>query len=222
MNFVGHIRVALDQSAESTEVGQGDDQLPLLIGAALPDVAAMGRFRLLHQADDPTVRSGIALHHRTDDAFHGHRWFRDHSQAVTSALAVLGLPRGAARACGHVGVELLLDGYLLDASSDLASITDRAMGAVIRPELGIGDMVDADRRADWQHHLHRTAGWPVPTDYRDPEAVAERLRRILDRRPRLRFDTEQTSRVAHVLADHQSALEHGVDGLLADLADAVG
>jgi hypothetical protein len=24
------------------------------------------------------------------------------------------------------------------------------------------------------------------------------------------------------LADHQSALEHGVDGLLADLADAVG
>ena len=228
MNFVGHIQVALDQLAagadrSSSLVGshRGDDHLQLLVGAALPDVAAMGRFRLFHPAEDPTVRSGIALHHRTDDAFHGHQWFRNHSHAVTAGLAALGLPRGAARACGHVGVELLLDGFLLDSSSELVSTTDRAMGSVTRPELGIGDMVEADRRADWQHHLRRTAGWPVPTDYRDPTAVAERLRRILDRRPRLRFDTAQTSQVADVLATQQPVLEKGIDGLLADLAVAV-
>ncbi len=220
MNFVGHIQVALDQ-LDAPSPADEDHRLQLLVGAALPDVAAMGRFRLLHKADAPTVRTGIALHHRTDDAFHGHRWFQDHSHSVTTALAAAGLPRGAGRACGHVGVELLLDGFLLDRSPVLATMTDKAMASVTRPELGIHNMVEADRQADWRHHLQRTAGWPVPTDYRDPGAVAERLRRILDRRPRLRFYAHQTSQVANVLADHQPALEEGVDGLLADLALAV-
>lgn len=229
MNFVGHIQVALDHLGEMPGTKRGNDDpgtdgrhLPLLVGAALPDVAAMGRFRLLNSADDVTVRSGITLHHRTDDAFHGHDWFREHSNAVTTQLATLGLPRGAARACGHVGVELLLDGFLLETSADLRAAADRAMASVTRPEFGIGNMVEPDRRDDWQRHLRRTAGWPVPADYRDPEAVAERLRRILDRRPRLRFDQNQTAEVAHVLADRQPLLERNVDRLLADLAAAVG
>ncbi|MEM7325578.1 MAG: hypothetical protein AAF531_21005 [Actinomycetota bacterium] len=216
MNFVGHVRVAIDQGGDR-------DRLGFLIGAALPDIAAMGRFRLTNRPTDPDVQAGVALHHRTDDAFHGHPWFRDHSAAVTGNLLDAGLPRGAARACGHVGVELLLDGYLLASGTDnLGGTTGEAMAAVNRPEFGLADLVDAEHRPDWGRHLRRTAGWPLPDDYREPAAVAHRLQRILDRRPRLRFDAEQADRVAQILADRRPLLEQGADELLAELAVAVG
>jgi len=211
MNFIGHIKVALDQAAG------GPVQTEVLVGAALPDVAAIGRHRLVNRAANAGVNAGIALHHRTDDAFHRHPWFRANSQAVTGELAAAGLPRGAARACGHVGVELLLDGFLLDTDGQLADVADEAMRSVTTPDFGIDHMVAAERRADWRHHLERTASWPVPTDYREPAAVAERLRRILDRRPRLRFDQELTDRVAAILTRHQDALEREAEQLLAEL-----
>lgn len=227
MNFIGHIKVAIDQLDDGDNDGAGraaghvTGRSEILIGAVLPDVAAMGRFRLMNPAGDPAVRSGVVLHHRTDDAFHGHQWFREHSQAVTVALSALGLARGAARACGHVGVELLLDGFLLDTEDGLVAETDNTMSSVIDQTLNLDQMVESDRRVDWQDHLNRTATWPVPTDYRDPNAVAERLRRILARRPRLSFDRAETSRVADVLAERQHELEQGVETLLADLRQSV-
>jgi len=216
VNFVGHIKVALDQAPD------GAIPTGVLVGAALPDVAAMGRHRLVDRAADTDVNAGIALHHQTDDAFHRHPWFRANSQAVTGSLEAIGLPRGAARACGHVGVELLLDGLLLDTDDRLAEATRQAMGAVTTPAYKIEDMVTAERRDDWRRHLRRTADWPLPRDYREPVAVAERLRRILDRRPRLRFDADQTERVAAILADRQAVLEQDAEALLADLRQQVG
>ncbi|MEM7275658.1 MAG: hypothetical protein AAF547_21460 [Actinomycetota bacterium] len=223
MNFVGHIKVALDQLDDGDRAARDGaaDPTGLLIGSALPDIAAIGRFRLTEPAAEASVRAGVALHHRTDDAFHSHRWFRHHSGAVATALSEAGLGRGATRAVGHVGVELLLDGYLLATDPELEPRAAAALGSVAEPGRGLVGVVDDDRRAEWADHLDRTARWGLPPDYRDPLAVAARLRRILSARPRLRFASAEVETVATVLADAQPGLEAGADDLVADLAELV-
>ena len=189
----------------------------LLLGAALPDLATMGRFRLLARPDDPDLAEGIELHHRTDDAFHRHPLFRSTSAAATAQLTEAGLSRGAARACGHVGVELLLDGHLLGGRSALRPSVEAAMGAASDRAVDLEDLVAPDERRRWRHHLARLAEWPVPADYHRPEAVARRLQRILDHRPRLRFPVAQVAIVAAGLDDQRDAVTAGAAALLADL-----
>ncbi|MGH1491533.1 MAG: hypothetical protein ACRBK7_19390 [Acidimicrobiales bacterium] len=194
----------------------GDD-VGYLIGSALPDIATMGRFRLTERPDSDSVGAGIDLHHRTDDAFHGHRWFRRNSQAVTKTLEQAGLPRGAAMACGHVGIELLLDGQLLDQNPDLRPSVQAAMVDVGRAEHGLTEVVASERQQDWAVHLERIADWTLPDDYRQPDSVAERLRRILARRRRLAFPIEQVGLVADTLRQRQPILEAGSKELIEDL-----
>ncbi len=218
MNFVGHIHVARVSAADGRE--QPDD-VGYLIGSALPDLATMGRFRLTERPGSQSVGAGVDLHHRTDDAFHGHRWFRRHSQAVTGQLEQAGLPRGAAMACGHVGVELLLDGQLLDQHPDLRTTVQGAIGDVDRDSHGLSEVVAADRLEDWADHLARISTWTLPDDYRRPESVAERLRRILARRRRLAFPIQQVELVADVLGRRQPMLESGSQELIDDLRDTL-
>lgn len=222
MNFVGHIHLARIK-LENGSPASGDDTPPhaenvgFLIGSALPDIAAMGRFRLTGHTADHSVAAGIDLHHRTDEVFHRHDWFRRNSKAVAERLELAGLSRGAARACGHVGVELLLDGRLLDDQVDLRSSVQFAMSQISQPTLRLTAAVQGDRQADWDAHLGSVAGWPLPKDYRRPEAVAARLHRILSRRPRLRFSDEQIGVVAGTLAERQPLIETEVSHLIADL-----
>lgn len=236
MNFVGHIHVARvsassdvgsssgsnsDSKSDSKSDSDRANDSGYLIGSALPDVASMGRFRLTEPPASQSVEAGIALHHRTDDAFHGHQWFRRHSQAVTRQLEHAGLVRGAAMACGHVGVELLLDGHLLDENPELRNSVQAAMTSIVKAEHGLADVVVADRRQDWQVHLDRFANWTLPDDYNSPDAVAERLRRILARRRRLAFPYEQVGLVAEVLRRRQPILESGSQQLIDDLRAAM-
>lgn len=215
MNFVGHIQLArLHLSGASSPP---DDLGGFLLGAALPDFAAMGRFRLTDRPQDHSVQAGVGLHHRTDEAFHAHPWFRRHSKAVSAELEQAGIGRGAARACGHVGVELLLDGLLLDDVAELRSAVETTTARTTDRELGLHAVVDPARRDDWQEHLQSVATWPLPRDYRSPAAVSERLRRILARRPRLAFDAEHVTLVADTLATHQPELEKGVEALVSEL-----
>lgn len=212
MNFVGHIHLArlhLDHTGTAPD--------GFLIGAALPDFAAMGRFRLTDRPTDDSVRAGVELHHRTDDAFHSHRWFRTNSQMVSKRLEQEGLPRGAAKACGHVGVELLLDGQLLDENDGLREAVERATAGVDQPSLGLTSLVNESKQQDWSRHLESISGWPLPDDYRSATAVAERLRRILSRRPRLAFTPEHIELVGNTLGDCQPDLESSSASLIEDL-----
>lgn len=212
VNFVGHIEVA-------TIVGGARSVSPgFLLGAALPDLAAMGRFRLLSRPADTDLAAGIDLHHRTDDAFHRHPLFRTTSSAASAALAEAGLSRGASRACGHVGVELLLDGHLLDRGTALLTSVEAAMATAGSRADELADLVEPDRREAWRRHLDRVAAWPVPDDYHRPEAVARRLQRILSRRPRLRFSSDDVGTVATGLAGQALAVTRGAADLLDDLA----
>lgn len=222
MNFVGHIHLARiniegDSASSDDDTAPDDKNVGFLIGSALPDIAAMGRFRLIGHTADRSIAAGIDLHHRTDEAFHRHDWFRRNSRAVAQRLELVGLSRGAARACGHVGVELLLDGRLLDDQADLRGSVQFAMSQISQPTLKLTAAVQRDRQSDWDAHLDSVAGWPLPDDYRRPEAVASRLYRILSRRPRLRISDEQVGAVADTLAERQPLIETGVSQLIDDL-----
>lgn len=177
----------------------------------------MGKFRLTGRALDESIRAGVDLHHRTDDVFHSHLWFRTNSQQISDELERAGLPRGAAKACGHVGVELLLDGQLLEEHPGLRDATVATLSGVDEPGLGLTPLVDPDRRPDWTRHLESISTWNLPGDYRRPDAVAERLRRILARRPRLAFTAEHLELVSQTLGEHQATMEAGSADLIDDL-----
>jgi hypothetical protein len=169
-----------------------------MLGAALPDLAAFGGFRLLlGGSPDPAVTAGIAFHHRTDDAFHRHPWFRDRSDAMAAALERAGLGRGAAMACGHVGIELLLDGALHPNDEDrvrfrrvLAGAADDGARSLLAP------LVDERFREAWLDHLELLASPRDLPPYDDPVAVAQRLHSICQHRPRLAFDRRGVDDVA--------------------------
>ena len=60
MNFFGHAVVA----------GWFEGDPRYVLGSMLPDFASMSGTRL-NPVEQPEVAAGVALHHRTDDAFHG-------------------------------------------------------------------------------------------------------------------------------------------------------
>lgn len=227
MNFVGHIHIGhryLD--------GHGLDGRPAggvlldryLLGTALPDFATIGRFQLTGEPADSSLAAGVDMHHATDNAFHACDWFVTNSQAVRADLERRGVNRGAARAVGHVGVELLLDGHLLASADGLRDRAQRVLELADDEQLELTRLVAEDRRHEWNHHLGRISSWPLPDDYHEPTAVAERLHRILRPRRRLAFDPHDIVVVADTLANHAPDLIAGiaamVDSLAEDLADS--
>lgn len=213
MNAGGHIAVAAG-------LGDGANDSGYLLGAALPDLSTMGGFRLLGATRDPSITTGIRLHHQTDDAFHRHPWFTDRNRSLNTVLLEAGVGRGAARACAHVGIELLLDGELLDDPT-IAAATDRAFAA-IGPSLdALAPLVLPSELDGWRRHLARLAEHQLPADYADPRAVAHRLFRILARRRRLALDEALVETVASALAAAQPSIAASASSLLAGLKAAL-
>lgn len=192
MNVGSHILVAARIS----------DDVDQWLGAALPDFAAMGRFHLCvppaawPDARDQPIRAGIALHHRTDEAFHRHPWFTERVQIIRHRLEAQGIARGPSRAIAHVGPEMLLDGALLGGHQPLI---DATFGALDHHRRSLADWTRSstvghptvDRAVDWTMHLERLVNYGLPSDYSDPVAVAHRLLRILAGRSRLGFQANQ-------------------------------
>lgn len=207
MNAGGHIAVA---------AGRDDADAGLLLGAALPDLGAIGGFRLLGSTTDPSVTDGIDLHHRTDDAFHRHPWFTGRNRRLTTRLDEAGLGRGPARACSHVGIELLLDGELL-RSPDLSVASAAAYNGIDDRLDVLEGLVRSADRVRWRAHLRRIAELHLPTDYDKPQAVAARLHRILQRRPRLALRAEHIDTVAQALTDEQPAIADTAPEFLTEL-----
>ncbi len=191
-----------------------DDDPAYWMGAALPDIAGMGGFRLLGSTDHGRVAAGIAFHHRTDEAFHHHVWFNDIQRPLREALLGAGLDRGPARAIAHVGPELLLDGRLIGPprGGENVEAIDAAFDTINGLHSDLASLVRSEHRERWGTHLDRAARWrPSGEDHR-VEAIARRLHRILARRPRLAFDAGHIDAVAVHLAP--------VDEHIADTADS--
>ena len=195
-----------------------------MLGAALPDLAAMGGFRLQGSAaatpETHDLAQGIFIHHRTDEAFHRSRWFAGRNRDLYQDLERAGMARGPARACSHVGVELLLDGVLLNHQPIKASTT-AAFGAIEGRRGVLGPLVRSSHADLWLAHLDRLAAHRLPSDYHEPDAVAQRLILILARRPRLAFTANWLPALTEALERQKPGIDATAMVLLDDLVDQV-
>jgi hypothetical protein len=190
VNFVAHIVVG-------ARCGDVDDAL-FLTGTALPDFASMARIRL--RATPGSLGRGIAFHHATDHEFHTRAWFVELVRELRRSLERASVPDGGARACAHVGVELLLDGALI-TDTGTARAVDTVYRLVASPtDERVADAVAEPERGAWEDHLRRVTTTLDPRGYEDPATVAGLLWRIAGRRPRLAFDRAHVPAVAAALA----------------------
>ena len=185
MNYFGHAAVA-----------SWSDAAPgVVLGAMLPDFATMCGGRL-EAADDEVVASGIALHHATDAVFH-------QLPAVVALMKELDArladrcARGPRRAAAHIGVELLLDGVLLDEPAYRAAyLGGLAHDAALRWRAG-------DEAGRFAGLLERLRARGIPEDLRLPAAVTARLHRILAHRPLLAPSPDDLRAIEGALVAHQ-------------------
>ncbi len=176
MNFFSHAVVAASRSEDPRWI----------LGSMLPDFVSMAGLRLESVTGDAPLERGVDFHHVCDDAFHGAPLFVEMMEQAREELELDGLDSGPAMAIGHVGVELLLDGHLVETGGVTtgyrAAIDEAATVDVLLRFQGL----DRDSgRARWRRMAHRLAGAPVPERYTEPAFVADRLVWILSSRPRL-------------------------------------
>lgn len=173
MNFFGHAWLAAKRRSDPAFV----------FGAMLPDLAAMLRLRVESVQDGP-VDEGRRFHLATDAVFHRLPAFERLNRASTRTLREAGLRSGPARAVGHVGVELLLDGWIAE---------HHGVPVPYRPALErgpslLGSVVFRGRPdpAALRDLCRRIADASLPPDaWCEPGRLAARLVRILALRPRL-------------------------------------
>jgi hypothetical protein len=205
VNILGHTHVAL---------AGGRDDSGYLLGAVLPDLAPMARVKVVRTALPRAVADGVDCHVRTDEAFHAHPTFAAGSRAIREELDARGVASGPARAVGHAGWELLLDGALVGTATE---------GAFRRAMAAGGDATAAMTAADasrWVAFVDRSRSAPTLA-FGDPRWVAERLFGMLARRPRLRLPEEQVPTVAEVLGGQAEAVRALAPDVLADTIRAV-
>ena len=173
MNFFGHAWLAARREMDPAFV----------FGAMLPDLAAMVRLRV-ERVDHDSLAAGRGFHLATDAAFHGLERFERLMLDGIRELRAAGVRSGPARAVGHVGVELLLDGWIAErhgVPEPYAPALDR--GPSWLPAVAFRGAADP---APLEDLCRRIAGATLPPgDWCAPERLAARLVRILARRPRL-------------------------------------
>jgi hypothetical protein len=206
VNFIGHIAVG--------RIVRGGSETAVLVGAALPDLASMARLHL--GAVDGPLGHGVGLHHAADAVFHQQDWFVDTSRGMRDDLTRAGLPRGAALACAHVGVELLLDGELVRDRGTAGAVA-RVFADIRRPAAGVIAAAPPEASARWRAHLIAVGERLDPRWYADPVFVAERLERITAQRPRLAF----APHLVPTLAEHLARAQPQIADSAADVLRSV-
>ncbi len=180
----------------------------------LPDFESMIRIPLI-EVRDPDIQRGIDLHHRTDEAFHRAPGFLAFCAHALDELTHAGVRRGTARAVGHVGSEMFLDGWL-------ASKQDHVDDYISALELEVDDRLQwqDDGRAFSKLRARLTI-WGAPRDYADPPFVSARLTDALRHRPTLVVLDDQLAQVAEFLPSLQQMVERDAPELLSELRGAL-
>jgi acyl carrier protein phosphodiesterase len=208
VNFIGHATIALWQRSEPAFV----------LGSMLPDFASMAGGRLQHDAElDASLAHGIALHHRTDDVFHAAGEFTRLTQEALDELTALSVPRGAARAVAHIGVEMLIDGELVRAGE-----VAEAYVAALHAGAGLRTPFRSEaEEGRWRALRQRLLAFGPPHDYRNVDAVLARLTHVLARRPRLSLDAHAAELVRTRLPALQARVIAALPSLLTELRGAL-
>jgi hypothetical protein len=197
VNYFGHAAVA-----SWSEAPPG-----VVLGAMLPDFATMcgGRFEAV---EDEAVERGVALHHATDGAFHRLPVVVALMRELDELLARGSCARGPRRAVAHIGVELLLDGVLVDEPAYRAAyLSGVGHDAVVRWRA-------PDEAARFAGVLARLRAHGVPDDLRRPDAIASRLHRILAPRPRLAPSPDDLRAIRSALVAHQARVAVAAETVL--------
>jgi acyl carrier protein phosphodiesterase len=173
VNFFAHALLAAEHNPEPAYV----------LGSMLPDFCTMAGVKG-EATGHELVDAGVAHHHLVDDVFHPAPGFVEWMGEARDELEEEGVGLGPAMAVGHVGVELVLDGWL--GERDRGRTPYRVALTCARER-----QLDLGSHSDRLHRLvHRLVDAPFPEGYVDSEFVAERLRRILAPRPRLALDDQ--------------------------------
>jgi hypothetical protein len=205
VNYFGHAAVA-------SWFGSDPE---IALGAMLPDFATMSRTRLDEPASASIAR-GIALHHETDGAFHHLPPVLALMRELDDHLEQRGCARGPRRAVAHIGIELLLDGVLVDNATYRDSYL-RALDADTSP-LRFRDPEDAPRFAA----LHtRLRSYGAPDDLRDPASIVHRLHRMLAHRPLLAPNAADLTAIRAALAAQKPRVDVATDTVLRALRAAL-
>lgn len=168
VNYFGHAAVA---SWRSSAPG-------VLLGSMIPDFSTMSGARVA-STEDADVAAGIDLHHATDAAFHVLPVVTGLMRELDDALARRNCARGPRRAVAHIGIELMLDGVLLDE-----------LGYREAYERGLAHETAIEWRepgddARFAALIARLRAYGIPDDLKQPESITFRLSRMLAHRPLL-------------------------------------
>jgi hypothetical protein len=181
----------------------------------LPDFETMVGVPLLEVRDDD-IQRGIDLHHRTDEAFHHAPSFLALCARALDRLTEAGVRRGTARAVGHIGAEMFLDGWLVREQEHI----DGYLSAL---DVQAGELLEwKDAGRAYSKLRGRLSRWGAPRDYADPPFVMARLRDTLRHRPALEVLDAQSDQVAEYLPSLQELVEARAPELLKEVADALG
>lgn len=199
MNFFGHAAVA---SWKGSAPG-------VVLGSMIPDFSTMSGARVA-QAPDTDVAAGIDLHHATDAAFHTLPVVTGLMRELDAALLARNCSRGPRRAVAHIGVELLLDGVLVDEPVYREAYT-RGLAHDVTPAIEWREPGDDERFAKL---LERLRAYGVPDDLRKPEAITHRLGRMLAHRPLLAPSADDLRAIGASLVEFQPRLTVAVDTVI--------
>ena len=230
VNFFGHAWLAAGRNANPRFV----------LGAMLPDLAPMAGLRL-RGANDAALSAGIAHHLAVDAAFHALPVFQRLTADAARALRRAGLRRGPARGAAHIGLELLLDGWLaqrcgvpdayrtaLAQAPQLGALLRFAPGrrapATLRAQIttraavhrGTPGAAGAAGGITWTFPelCRKLAASPLPEAYAEPSFTAARVAAALARRPRLALTPAERNACAAWLRPAARTLAASAESLL--------
>jgi hypothetical protein len=190
VNYFGHAAIASWQNRRGG--------FPL--GAMLPDFSTMCGVRVAG-TPDTDVAEGIALHHLTDKVFHALPVVTGLMRELDQKLERAGCARGPRRAVAHIGVELLLDGVLVDDPEYRDAYT---LGVEYDATI---DWREPDDRINFEGFLRRLRARGVPDDLKQPESIAFRLGRMLAGRPLLQPSPTDNAVIVVALVEHKPRVE---------------
>ena len=212
MNFFGHAWLAALRR----------DDAGFVLGAMLPDLAPMAGL-VVAAIDDPDVAAGLAFHLTCDSAFHRAPAFNSLVVSASLAMQDSGIRRGPARGSAHVGVELFLDGWI----ARIRGVPEAYRAALAAaPQLAPRIHFEDEGRAapgalSLEALCGKIAASELPEAYGDPRFTAERIARVLSRRPRLALTEPERALMEHWAIGFSAGFGTRAGALLDEVAAAV-
>lgn len=205
MNYFGHAAIASWCGGNEAFV----------LGSMLPDLLPMAGLNGPRAYHDHSVEEGHLFHLATDAVFHATQTFVGLNRSVLHSLRELGVSRGPARACAHIGVEMLLDAELVRNDRFLAAYESALSSAIEAPHL-LAPLLPTDltQARHLCEHLYERGGDVFATS---AERFSLRLGRTLASRPRLSPTTAELQIVSDYLSRCTDIAQH-VPTLLDELA----